>query len=565
MPDLPLGNAAGLDPEVSTPAGFSRRGFLQTAAAGLIGLSGAAAVAAEEPAFESLTGGPLGEPPERGNVNNRREHTHQLRIEAADHHYHQPFPDLAGNGDEELYAENRAGSYSKGLPKRADGTVDPAAYSLFRDAVLSGNFVNMENIVTGGPVRQTSPLGALTFRLEGHDSAQFELEAAPTFASAWAAAEEVELYWRALTRDVPFTEFETSPLVAQAVADLNAMSDYRGPRESGVVTPRVLFRGFQSGAQKGPFLSQFLLKPYYFGNTPITQRSQVPVAGQDFLTSWNEWWAIQNGVAATRQLSFDPTLRYLRNGRDLGEWLHRDFSYQGPLIACLILLSYGADALDPGNPCAFSTKQAGFTSLGGPDALDLVAKPSKAALNAAWYQKWQVHRRLRPEEYGGRVHATRTGIAEFPVHPDVLGATALHHVWDRYQSFLLPQAYPEGCPTHPAFPGGHSTFSAAGCTMLKAFFNENFVIPDPVVPNADGTALVPWEGEPLTVGDELDKLTSNIAHGRDGAGVHWRSDCEQGMRLGEKVAIQILKDLMHCYAEPVRYTLRTFDGETIEV
>lgn len=553
----------GFEPEEEKKPEWSRRGFLQGAAAGLVGLAGASAalpVAAET--LEYVTGGPLQDPPELDFIHDRREHAHRLRTDAAERHYAEPFPQQIDNGDEGRYA-TFAGSYSKGLPKLADGTVDPEAYAIFRDAILSGSFAVMENIVTGGPARQKSPLGALTFRLEGADSAQFELEKPPALDSAWAAAEAVELYWRAITRDVPFTQFDVHPLVAQAVDELNSLSDYRGPRENGVVTPQVLFRGYQAGALKGPMVSQFLLLPYYFGNSPTTQRFEVPIAGEDFLTSWQEWMEIQKGADPTRRLTFDPILRYMRNGRDLGEWLHRDFSYQGPQVACLMLLSWGPHALDPGNPCAFAVKQCGFTSLGGPDALDLVARPSKAALNAAWYQKWQVHRRLRPEEYAGRVHAHKSGLGQFPLHPDVLGAHALDLLWTRYQSYLLPQAFPEGCPTHPAFPGGHSTFAAAGCTMLKAFFNEDFVIPNPVVPNEDGTALIPWEGEPLTVGDELDKLAANIAHGRDGAGVHWRSDCEQGMKLGERVSLQILKDLMGCYAEPVQLSLRLFDGTRI--
>jgi hypothetical protein len=71
-----------------------------------------------------------------------------------------------------------------------------------------------------------------------------------------------------------------------------------------------------------------------------------------------------------------------------------------------------------------------------------------------------------------------------------------------------PQAYPEGCPTHPAFPGAHATIAGAGITVLKAFFNESFVIPNPVVPSDDGLTLRPWTGEPLTIGNELDKLAS---------------------------------------------------------
>ena len=63
-------------------------------------------------------------------------------------------------------------------------------------------------------------------------------------------------------------------------------------------------------------------------------------------------------------------------------------------------------------------------------------------------------------------------------------------------------------------------------TILKTFFDENFEIPKPRQANDDGTALVPAtnpDGTPLVapvkVGDELNKLASNISIGRNIAGV----------------------------------------------
>jgi hypothetical protein len=85
--------------------------------------------------------------------------------------------------------------------------------------------------------------------------------------------------------------------------------------------------------------------------------------------------------------------------------------------------------------------------------------------------------------------------------------------------------------------------AGAAVTMLKAFFKGSFVIPDPVVPNEDGTALAAYEGPALTVEGELNKLASNIALGRDTAGVHYRSDGDLGIVLGEELAISVLKDL----------------------
>jgi len=48
--------------------------------------------------------------------------------------------------------------------------------------------------------------------------------------------------------------------------------------------------------------------------------------------------------------------------------------------------------------------------------------------------------------------------------------------------------------------------------VLKAFFEESFVIREPVTPSANGLALTPYKEMPLTVGDELNKLAAKYCH-----------------------------------------------------
>jgi len=68
----------------------------------------------------------------------------------------------------------------------------------------------------------------------------------------------------------------------------------------------------------------------------------------------------------------------------------------------------------------------------------------------------------------------------------------------------------------------------------------------------------------MTVGTELNKLGANIAIGRNWAGVHYRSDGDKGMELGEKIAIQYLKDVKASYNESFAgFNLTKFDGSTI--
>ena len=72
--------------------------------------------------------------------------------------------------------------------------------------------------------------------------------------------------------------------------------------------------------------------------------------------------------------------------------------------------------------------------------------------------------------------------------------------------------------------------------------------------------------DPLTVAGELNKLANNIAIGRNLAGVHWRTDGTEGALLGEKVAVQMLRDYRLTYTERFsRYSFPGFDGNTIHI
>jgi hypothetical protein len=92
------------------------------------------------------------------------------------------------------------------------------------------------------------------------------------------------------------------------------------------------------------------------------------------------------------------------------------------------------------------------------------------------------------------------------------------------------------------------------------------LIPKPVVTSSDGLSLLPYSGPPLTIGSELNKLASNITHGRDTAGLHWRSDGMEGLKLGEAIAIGILRDYKATFNEPFSgFSLTKFDGATIKI
>jgi hypothetical protein len=478
------------------------------------------------------------------------------------------------NQDENLYP-NKIGNFSKGLPHNNDGTVVLSAYNALLNAINSGRPADFDAIPLGGTVKLTNPQSGLAFDMQGPDSHALVQPPAPAFASRAQAAEISENYWMALLRDVPYSQYAGNPIANAAAADLTLYgADFNGLKNGGAVTTGTLFRGLTPGDRLGPQLSQFFYQDLNFGANKVEQKIKTTVASVDYVTDFDTWLAVQRGIAQGPD-AFDPVPRYMRNGRDIGQWVHIDVLFQAYFHAFLILANAGAP-FDDGNPYNDNPNQFGFGTFGGPHIATLLCEVATRALKAVWYQKWFVHRRLRPEVMAERVHRTLFAGAGYPVHADILNS---FNDSNRLKGFmpagnaLLPLAFPEGSPTHPAYGAGHATVAGACVTILKAWFKETTRLVDiglnPVQPADDGLSLVPYPGSDagdITVGGELNKIAANVALGRNTAGVHWRSDATESMKLGEAIAIGILKDQRACYNEVFNgFSLTKFDGTTVTV
>lgn len=541
--DKVASDRASHDPSQPT----TRRNVLVCGAAGVASVALTGAVSRPSPAHAQETAQNQASP-------------YSLRIDLAHQEASVRGSAIRTNGDEERYP-NHIANFSKALPHDDLGEVDGAAYAALRRALSSGDSALFDAIPMGGDtLRLTSPQASLAYQMEGAEASTLRLSPPPQFASITEAGDFLEVYWRALARDVPFANYADNPLIDQATGDLQRFPDYRG------LSPATIFRGEFPGDRTGPFISQFLTLDIPYIVTTIPQRYRTAQPGVDHMTDYRSWLAIQRGRGPIADIAFDPQRRYIRSGRDLAEWLHHDVPVQGWQSATLILLSYGAEALDQNNPYVSNPSQIGFVTFGAPAVLDLVSRAAIAGMKAAWYQKWQVHRRLRPEVFAGRLHNHLTNRKRYPIASSVESSPALQVAFDRSRSYLLPMAYPEGSPTHPSYPGGHASASGACATVLKAFFDESFVIPNPMVASPDGRSLVDYRGANLTVGGEINKLASNIALGRDFGGVHWRTDELAGLKLGEQVAIRILNDVKAlCNERFTGFSLTKFDGERITI
>lgn len=538
----------------------NRRKFLSQLGAGFAG----AAVLGSSSAKAQLESDVNSNERDHLNLDERAREALRLRIKIAIAESHVRIPPQQTNGDSERYPSHLA-NYSKGLRHNEWDLPDPYDYELYLKALSTGKWEDFEEIPMGGKSKLANPMAAYTYTLEGPDSHHTWTPAPPAFASDEQAAEMIELYWQALTRDVNFSEYESHPLIAQACMDLTKFGPSTDPREDSAVTPRTIFRAPFPGAQIGPYVSQFLLLSVPIDNVISTQLYPSLAAGTDYMTEYAEFLNIQNGAPAP-PLPPLAAPRYTISPRDGISYVHKDFPFQSDENATLILAGFGNAAASDGNPYKKSKTQSGFVTYGLPMFIDWVSRATTLAMKAGWYHKWLVHRRIRPEEFGGRVHNRIVHHIDFPISERLFRSNVLDYVYKNQRTYLLAQAYPEGCPLHPSYPAVHACIAGAAVTVLKALFDESFVIPNPVVPNAEGDGLEPYSGEPLTIGNELNKLAWNIAMSRDFAGVHWRSDSLNGLQLGEAVAKKLMRDLLALNTEnQLPLTFHDFSGELVTI
>ncbi len=491
----------------------------------------------------------------------------------------------------------------------------------------------------------THPLGApgirawesqgagLNFSLEGCDPQSVTMPPAPALDSQELISEMAENYWMALCRDVPFADWATSSTITQARSSLARFWWFRGDRtdrlgestdvlatsrqrrrvytDDGIGTGGVeldtVFRGVTHGERVGPYVSQFMLigtrgingrdqhhelkdGRISYGAVRIDQRVRHATA-ENYLTDWPTFLDVQNGAALGGRESLESTrpYRFIASPRDLATYVHYDALYEAYLNACVIMLGLGTPT-DPGLPfrkADWIDKQTGFAQFGGPHILTLVTEVATRALKAVRFQKFNVHRRLRPEAVGGWLYQHRNNPGVVAGRLDAVdnleaafaGTSGLGAELDAANgtnNWLLPMAFTEGSPAHPAYGAGHATVAGACVTVLKAWFDTGAPLLHPGTTNpiayeadADGSALhdvsASLGGRPLTVEGELNKVGANVAIGRNWAGVHYYSDYLESFRLGEQIAVRLLEEQRTTYGENFSMSVPLLGGTTVRI
>ena len=99
---------------------------------------------------------------------------------------------------------------------------------------------------------------------------------------------------------------------------------------------------------------------------------------------------------------------------------------------------------------------------------------------------------------------------------------------------LTTNSFLPGTPSFPAYPSGHSTFGGAAAEALVSVFGANYILTDRC--HEGRTDFV--GSKPRTFDSFYDMAHEN-AFSRIYLGVHWRMDCEEGLRLGYVVGRRV--------------------------
>ena len=476
---------------------------------------------------------------------------------------------------------------------------------------------DLENLV---PSDKRAPLTGITadnsYNLMGMDSFLPTSNKFYTITSKKGLFEMAEVYVKSLVRDIAFCDFnEKNRNVEKYERWLNEFGEINitAPMELDISKNKkhINFKTFLRGNGKdeltGPYISQFLYLPFAYGNNVVHQKYFSEPDNVSSVTSQG-WRQIQNGEISTEGakslLNQDQkSFKYCHTPRVLGSMVHRDPLYQFYYNAALVALQndiklQGFDNII--NKDNFRSTE--WTSSGNPDVFASIAHVALGALRVAWYHKYGVAMKIRPEVYAQRIQLAYEKDDQFVKNVEGLRTLKvkcdenymqellqevseknnelLGKVNNNNRNYYLNLQYPEGSPTHPSHPAGHACVAGACCTVLKAMFqchkknfDQKLPWPRDAMHSIDGDELVNFgKNHKMTIVGEFNKLASNISLGRDFAGVHYRADGDYGMAIGEQYAISYLTDKCKEYYESKDksglfkgFFLEKFDGTKVVI
>ena len=89
-------------------------------------------------------------------------------------------------------------------------------------------------------------------------------------------------------------------------------------------------------------------------------------------------------------------------------------------------------------------------------------------------------------------------------------------------------------PAFPAYPSGHAIFGASASEVLSCMLGQNFEMTDNTHNNR-----IEFAGKPRSF-DSFEEMAAENAYSRVLLGVHFRMDCEEGLRLGKIIGQKVV-------------------------
>ena len=288
---------------------------------------------------------------------------------------------------------------------------------------------------------------------------------------------------------------------------------------------------------------------------------------------------------------YNTPVRYISTFRDGAMNVLRDLVWQYFYTAATILITcpnYDPTAVGKvsktnyGVPVGFFVDGrvgSRFVSLGQVDLFTLLAQAGKNSMDSCWLWKYS-QMKLRPEEMAYQVDIKKRYGFGLDFSSNLLNNIILKDISNNNNGYyLLPQVFNNGSPNHPSYPSGHATYAGAMSTIIKAWFNCDSSMNAyqsaelyPALNSGNSTSeftkqeFYISENTLLTVEGEINKLASNCAILRNIGGVHYRTDAEAGLRIGELVAIKTLEDWVQNYTNNnIVFRFRLRDGTKYEI
>jgi membrane-associated phospholipid phosphatase len=502
----------------------------------------------------------------------------------------------------DLNIPNYRGVYSKGFVGHTgpNGIVvgpNPVLYAKFIEAIRTRN-QTLLNEVYSTSSKLVDAHCLFDVELEGRYKSSFVIPPAPSITSLTAAAEILEVYVMALVRNYNFHILDPECIFYDDIPQdaknyLNTLIGYLNRDgikgnfryqlvdSNGNITINTLFRGISRGDTIGPYVSQFFYYETAIGNLKLEQKYQCLDLSENIIPDisnskyyfgkteqyFNEIW--NGGIKSS---ALQTKTKYMTTILDLAMYINRDQIWEAIFVTASLFLSRGVDI-------GFHTSSrnpgfARFVNLGPVDLYNLLTKATKLAMNSTWVWKWS-QLRPRPEEMAYQIHLAKKyassdlsgSVINFP--SALLNNPILEEIATRNNGkYLMPLGYSQGSPFHPSYPGGHATIAGAMVTIMKAWFNCDWLIPA-VVPDLTGENLVMYKlknddkVQYLRIEDELDKIVTNCSHSRNMAGIHYQSDTEVGILIGEQAAISVLQDEVNKYSDNIAFRFRRRSGEVV--